>query len=45
MVQFTLIVGDFGVKYVGEEHAQNLEKTLEEDHKLTTGWDGKDALE
>ena len=37
-VQFTLVVDDFGVKYVGEEHALHLKKTLEEDYAVTTEW-------
>ena len=35
-MQFTLVVGDFGVKYVGEEHAQLLKNTLEHHYKLTS---------
>ncbi len=34
-IQFTLVMDDFGVKYVGEEHAQHLKNTLEEHYKLT----------
>ena len=40
-VQFTLVVDDFGVKYVGEEHALHLKKTLQEDYTVTTEWDGR----
>ena len=29
-IQFTLVVDDFGVKYVGEEHARHLKSVLEE---------------
>jgi hypothetical protein len=39
-IQFTLVVDDFGVKYVGEEHAQHLKATLEEHYKVTTDWSG-----
>ena len=39
-MQFTLVVGDFGVKYVGEEHAQLLKYTLEHHYKLTCDWTG-----
>eukprot|EP00956_Cyclotella_meneghiniana_P001082 scaffold1265_cov38-Cyclotella_meneghiniana.AAC.9 len=35
-IQFTLVVDDFGVKYVGEEHAQHLKKALEKDYTVTT---------
>ena len=34
-VVFSLIVDDFGVKYVGEEHAKHLIKVLEETYTVT----------
>ena len=40
-VQFTLVVDDFGVKYVGEEHAMHLKTALEADYTVTTKWEGK----
>ena len=40
-MQFTLVVDDFGVKYVGEEHALHLKAALEEGYTLTTEWEGK----
>eukprot|EP00956_Cyclotella_meneghiniana_P014712 scaffold22143_cov41-Cyclotella_meneghiniana.AAC.3 len=40
-IQFTLVVDDFGVKYVGEEHAQHLKKALEKDYTVTSEWDGR----
>ncbi len=39
-IQFTLVVGNFGVKYVGDEHAEHLKNTLEEHYKLTCDWTG-----
>ena len=39
-VQFTLVVDDFGVKYVGEEHAKHLRDTLKGHYKVTTDWTG-----
>ena len=39
-IQFTLVVDDFGVKYVGEEHAKHLQRVLEEHYKLTCDWSG-----
>ena len=39
-IQFTLVVDNFGVKYVGEEHAQHLKNTLKEHYKLTCDWTG-----
>ena len=44
-VQFTLVVDDFGVKYVGEEHVLHLKQTLEEDYTVTTEWEGKRYIE
>jgi hypothetical protein len=40
-IQFTLVVDDFGIKYVGKEHAQHLKNALEEHYKLTYDWTGK----
>ena len=40
-VQFTLVVDDFGVKYVGEEHSIHLKNTIEENYTVTTEWDGR----
>ena len=40
-VQFTLVVDDFEVKYVGKEHAQHLRDTLRKDYTVTTDWKGK----
>jgi hypothetical protein len=40
-VQFALVVDDFGMKYVGKEHAQHLNNTIEEHYKLTCDWTGK----
>ena len=34
------MVDDFGVKYVGEEHALHLKDTLEQNYKVTTDWTG-----
>ena len=37
-IQFTLVVDDLGVKYVGKEHAVHLKNMLEEHYKLTCNW-------
>ena len=37
-VQFTLVVDNFGVKCVGEEHANHLKPVLEEHYTLTCDW-------
>jgi hypothetical protein len=39
-VQFTLVVDNFGVKYVGKEHALHLKQVLEQDYTVTTEWKG-----
>ena len=38
---FTLIVDDFGVKYVGDKHAQHLVDVLQEFYVVDKYWDGK----
>ena len=41
-VQFTLVVDDFGVKYVGEEHAHHLIDSIRsKGYNLEVDWDGK----
>jgi hypothetical protein len=39
-LQFTLVVDDFGVQYVGKEHAQNLIDALETDQIVSKDWTG-----
>jgi hypothetical protein len=39
-ITFTLIVDDFGVKYVGKEHADHLLACIKEKYKLTEDWSG-----
>jgi hypothetical protein len=43
-IQFTLVVNDFGVKYVGKEHAQHLKNALEEHYKLMCDQTGKQYI-
>ena len=38
---FSLVVDDFGVKYVGEDNAKHLIKVLEEHYDLSKDWHGK----
>jgi hypothetical protein len=38
---FTLCVDDFGIKYIGREHANHLAKVLEERYKCSIDWDRK----
>ena len=40
-VQFTLVVDTFGVKYVGEEHALHLKRTIEENYTVISQWYGQ----
>ena len=39
-IQFALVVDDFGVKYVGKEHAQHLIQALKETYQITIDWEG-----
>ena len=41
---FTLVVDNFGVKYVGKEHAEHLHNVISERYDVTTDWDGKRYL-
>jgi hypothetical protein len=38
-VTFCLVVDDFGIKYVGKEHADHLLATLRTQYTMTTDWD------
>ncbi len=40
-VIFTLVVDNFDVKFVGEEHAKHLIMVLEKCYDITVDWDGK----
>ena len=40
-IQFFLIVDDFGIEYVGNQHALHLLKTLEQNYEITANWEGK----
>jgi hypothetical protein len=37
-ISFTLVVGDFTVKYVGRQHAEHLRNALLRTYELTTNW-------
>lgn len=39
-IQFILTVDDFGIKYVGHEHAEHLLNIIKKDYKLTVDWTG-----
>jgi hypothetical protein len=37
-IQFTLVVDDFGVQYVGKEHARHLIDAIETDYTVSKDW-------
>jgi hypothetical protein len=39
-IWFTLVVDDFGIKYVGKEHALHLKSALQSYYPLSTDWTG-----
>ncbi len=41
---FTLCVDNFGINYVGQDHANHLAKILEEHYKCSIDWDGNQYL-
>jgi len=43
-IAFTLVVDDFGVRYVGEEHAQHLLAVIQQHYKCTADWKGNRYL-
>ena len=40
-IQFCLVVDDFGVEYVGKQHADHLATILKKYHNTTEDWEGK----
>ena len=40
-ISFTLVFDDFGVNYVGKEHADRLVRVLKENYKISEDWGGK----
>ena len=43
-ISFTLVVDDFGVKYVGKQAAQHLIETLQSKHVISIDWSGRNYL-
>jgi hypothetical protein len=39
-ISFTLVVDDFGIKYVGKEHVDHLMSALQEHYEIKAGWTG-----
>ena len=40
-IQFSLIVDDFGIKYVGEKNSQHLLQVLQEHYEISKDWKGE----
>ena len=40
-IMCVLIVDDFGIEYVGDEHVQHLQRVLEAHYTITTDWKGQ----
>lgn len=40
-ILFSLVVDDFGIKYVGKEHADHLIKAIEENYEFSKDWAGQ----
>jgi hypothetical protein len=43
-IEFTLVVDDFAVKYVGKDNPHNLRNALLRSYKITTDWGGHSLL-
>ena len=39
-IWFTLVVDDFGIKYIGRQHADHLINVLKEFYEVEVDWDG-----
>ena len=39
-IWFTLVVDDFGIKYIGKQHANHLLEILQKYYQMETDWDG-----
>ena len=40
-ISFTLVVDDFGIKYVGKQHAQHLLNAIKEEYTVEVDWEGE----
>jgi len=40
-ILFSLVVNDFGIKYVGKQHADHIFHALEQHYEAATDWEGK----
>ena len=39
-ISFTLVVDDFGVKYINKDNVEHLMSVLQQDYEIDTDWDG-----
>jgi hypothetical protein len=39
-ISFSLVVDDFGVKYVGQEHAEHLMTCINKNYNISSDWNG-----
>jgi hypothetical protein len=44
-ISFTLVVDDFGIKYIGKEHALHLLNILKEHYEIAVDWTGNKFIE
>ena len=40
-ISFTLVMDDFGVKYIGKEHIMHLINALKEHYEVEEDWEGR----
>ena len=40
-ITFSLVVDEFGVKYVGKQHAYHLINSIQENYQVSTYWEGQ----
>ena len=40
-IQLILVLDDFGVKYVGQEHSEHITKTIKKNYEVSEYWEGK----
>ena len=40
-IQFMLIVDDFGVEYVGRNHAEHLDSVIKKFHEISEDWESE----
>ena len=43
-IAFTLVVDDFGIKFIGDEHANHLKRLLQQYYNITVDWEGSKCV-